>query len=150
MAVLQIADFASVAAKLIQPPAERTGCLDCEETSNLPAWNGAIPIHQNSVDPCTGFMRWATFAPGNPQTSLNGSGITAAVYTATDLPTPAGGLRVGWRLDIRCKSWDGSPNRVVWYGYKSTGYTPKGTYIVDHSASDSGCGVNGLCTITIE
>jgi len=82
--------------------------------------------------------------------SINGFEVFVDVWSGYDLPAGEG---VGWRLDIRCKRpGPGGYFTQLWYGYKSKGYTPTGTYVLDQIDAniDNPCAASEICCITIE
>ncbi len=131
---LRVKDFASVAPSLLP-------CAGCENNSTLPPWNGEIPLDQ--IDPCGSFIRWSTEDPFtfDATSAINGFGVLVSVWASGGSPA------TGWRIEISCITPSGSVNRL-WYGFKSRGYTPRGSYLPDPTAP--GCAAGNLCCITIE
>ena len=91
-------------------------CRTCDASSD-PAWSGAL----NHIG--SGCVWWAADAMFDP-TSVNGS-MLDITYTQVLLRTTVTPCR--WELYIACASTT-HPTRTMWYGYKTTGTTPAGTY----------------------
>lgn len=145
IAMLRIKDFQSVTDSLIAGWAQ---CAVCETGSALPSWNGEIPL--NTSDLCTGFMRWSLQSDPPAVVSLGGRGVLVSVRPLNDLPhSPGSPAQSGWRLQISCMA-SGGTTSTIWYGYKSKGYTPRGTYLPDPDPAKRGCAAGSLCCITIE
>ena len=109
------------------------GCPTCTDaTGGTPAWEGTL--HHAS-----GCVWWAADASFDPL-SIGGKQLDIT-YTQILLRTNVTPCR--WELYIAClRSGFASPN--IWYGYKTTGSTPAGTY----SFVGSDCGIT-TATMTV-
>jgi len=109
-----------------------TTCPDCD-SSTASSWPGTL-YHIGS-----GCVWWAADASFDPW-SINGSALDIA-YTQILLRTSVTPCR--WELYIACSSV-AFPTQTMWYGYKTTGATPAGTY----SFVGSDCG-NTTAVMTV-
>ena len=107
-------------------------CPSCDTTS-FPEWTGAL----NHIG--SGCVWWAADSNFDP-TNINGA-MLDITYTQVLLRTTVTPCR--WELYIACTSTT-HPTRTLWYGYKTTGATPAGTY----TFVGSDCG-NTTPTMTI-
>jgi len=108
------------------------GCPLCDASSD-PAWPGTL--YQTG----TACLWWA-LDPGVDPFSINGVSLDIT-YTQLLLRTNVTPCR--WELYIACGSVL-NPTKTMWWGYKTTGSTPVGTY----SFVGSDCG-NTAATMTV-
>lgn len=108
-----------------------SACPTCDADATDPAWTGTLS-HIGS-----GCTWWAADTMFNPL-SINGV-LLDITYTAIVLNTTA----CRWELYIACASLT-NPTKKMWYGYKTTGSTPAGTY----NFAGSDCG-NTTPTMTV-
>ena len=107
-------------------------CPLCDSSTD-PAWSGAVN-HSGS-----GCIWWAADANFDPL-SIDGKSLDIT-YTQILLRTTVTPCR--WELYIACASVT-NPTQTMWYGYKTTGTTPAGTYLF----VGSDCG-NSTPTMTV-
>ncbi len=127
--VVKLKDFAAIAPSLLS----FLTCQSCGNNSPFAAWDGTIP--RDDFDPTGGYIGLDT----NHNISLNQSGVSASVWTDSGR----------WGLEISCKTSGGS-SVTLWQGFKTTGYTPTGTYGVDGNAGTRGCAADAISCITLE
>jgi hypothetical protein len=106
-------------------------CGSCDPSTD-PPWSGAL----YRVD-STSCIWWAADASFDPL-SIDSHRLNIT-YTQIVLNTVA----CRWELYISCSSLT-APPADMWVGYKTTGSTPAGTYVFDHSD----CG-NSAGTMTV-
>jgi hypothetical protein len=107
-------------------------CSECDASSDL-GWTGALH-HIGS-----GCVWWAADASFDPL-SINSS-MLDITYTQVLLRTTTTPCR--WEMYIACGSLT-NPTKTMWYGYKTGGSTPAGTYAL----VGSDCG-NTTPTMTV-
>ena len=109
-----------------------SACPSCDASSD-PAWSGTL-YHVGA-----GCVWWAADASFDPL-SINGRKLDIT-YTQIVLRTTD---PCRWELYITCTGV-ADPTAVMWYGYKTTGTTPAGTY----TFVGSDCGVTGPGTMSV-
>jgi hypothetical protein len=91
-------------------------CWECDSSTD-PPWDGTL-YHAG------GGCIWWAINPDFDPLSINGA-ILDVTYTQILLRTNVMPCR--WELYIACTSLT-NPTQTMWYGYKTTGSTPVGTY----------------------
>jgi hypothetical protein len=109
-----------------------SACSECDSSGD-PPWPGTL-YHAG------GGCVWWAIDPGFDSFSISGATLDIT-YTQVLLRTTVTPCR--WELYIACTSLT-HPTKTMWYGYKTTGSTPAGTY----SFVGSDCG-NATPTMTV-